>query len=91
MKEVYTRAKEEAGYNASAYLTMLSQHGGLGTAQRLLASPKVSDGFVALWERRRLDLAVENVVLRPEFAPLFTEEERELARARLKEYGLDVD
>lgn len=91
MKEVYVRAKSEAGYNASVFLSMLSQHGGLDTARRLLASRHVSDGFVALWERGRLDLAVENVVLRDEFAPLFTDDERDLARQRLSEYGRTVD
>lgn len=90
MKDVYVRAKQEVGYNATAYLRMLADHGGLGTAKRLLASSSVSDGFVALWERGRIDLAVENVVLRPEFASLFTDEELDIARDRLREYGFDV-
>jgi hypothetical protein len=90
MQEVYTRAKQEAGYDAKAYLSMLATYGGLGTARRLLESRSVSDGFVALWERKRIDLAVENVVLRPEFEPLFTEDERETARRRLRDYGFDA-
>jgi hypothetical protein len=32
-------------------------------------------------------VSVEAYVLRPEYAPLFTEEERSIARARLKGYG----
>lgn len=91
MKDLYVRAKNEANYNATAYLRMLVDHGGVGTARRLLASSTVSDGFVALWERDRVDLAAENVVLRPEFASLFTLEELEVARERLREYGFDVD
>lgn len=87
MKDVYVRARDEAGYNATAYLRMLSQHGGLETARRLLASSSVSDGFVALWERGRLDLTVENVILKPEFAGLFSDANRDLAHARLEEYG----
>jgi hypothetical protein len=90
MQDVYVLAKKEAGYNATYYLEMLHRHGGLETARRLLASGTVSDGFSALWERGRLDLTVENVVLRPEFEHLFTDEERETAKTRLKEYGLDV-
>jgi hypothetical protein len=46
----------------------------------------VSDGFTTLWELKRLDLSVEAFVLRPEYAPLFTEEERAIARARLRQY-----
>lgn len=90
MKDVYVRAKREVGYDAKAFLGMLSEYGGLGTAKRLLSSVSVSDGFVTLWERKRIDLAVENVVLRPEFAALFTDDERETARQRLLEYGFDV-
>ena len=90
MKDVYVRAKHEVGYDAKAYLGMLAEYGGLGTAKRLLSSVSVSDGFVTLWERKRMDLAVENVVLRPKFAVLFTEHDRETARQRLLEYGFDV-
>lgn len=87
MQEVYVRAKKEAGYTATYYLEMLHRHGALETARKLIASTSVSDGFTALWERRRLDLAVENVVLRPEFEPLFSDDEREVARRRLADYG----
>jgi hypothetical protein len=34
-----------------------------------------------------LDLTVEAHILRDEFAPIFTDEDREQARARLEEYG----
>lgn len=90
MRDVYVRAKREARYDAKAYLSMLATYGGVDTARRLLASSSVSDGFVALWERNRVDLAVENVVLRPAFEPLFTDEERDTARQRLRDYGFDT-
>jgi hypothetical protein len=57
------------------------------TAHRLLAATRISDGFTALWERQRLDLAVEAVVLRPEFQALFSDEEVETARRRLEQFG----
>jgi hypothetical protein len=56
MMDIYHRAKHEAGYNATRYLQMLQEHGGLGTAKILLHSLHVSDGYTALWERDRLDL-----------------------------------
>jgi hypothetical protein len=68
-------------------LTMLSSYGGLGTAHRLLASSEVSTGFTALFERGRLDLTVEALVVKPEFAGLFTEDEVEAARDRLRQLG----
>jgi hypothetical protein len=87
MVDVYRRARQEAGYQAGYFLQMVSEHGGLETARRLLHAPTPSEGFTALWERRRLDLTVEAVVLRPKFAPLFTDEDRDIARTRLQEYG----
>ena len=47
-------------------------------------------GFTRLWELRRLDLTVEAVVLRPEFASLFTPDERAVARQRLDSVGFAV-
>ena len=38
---------------------MLHEHRGLETARILLHASSVSEGYVALWERKRLDLTVE--------------------------------
>jgi hypothetical protein len=53
----------------------------------LLQASRVSDGYVALWEKNRLDLTVEALVVDAEWRPLFTEQEREIASKRLTEYG----
>jgi hypothetical protein len=66
---------------------MLSEHGGLATAQRLLAPPTASEVFTALWERQRFNLTVEAHVVQPKFAPLFTEAEVDVARQRFNELG----
>ena len=87
MKDVYVRAKSEANYTASYLIGMLSSYGGLGTAQRLLASTEVSSGFAALYERDRLDLTVEALVIQSKFASLFTDEELDIARQRLDQLG----
>jgi hypothetical protein len=87
MRDVYLRTKTEAGYNATYFLRMLSDHGPIDTARRLITSTQPSEGFTQPWQRGRLDLTVEASVLRPEFADLFTEEERDLSRRRLSEYG----
>jgi hypothetical protein len=89
MMNIYHRAKEEAGYNATRYLQMLEEHRGLRTAQILLHAPHVSDGYTALWERKRLDLTVEALVLQAKWNPLFSDQERGIARKRLEEYGYD--
>ena len=89
MIDVYQRAKSEAGYNASRFLSMISEIGGLETAHVLLAEGVESEGFIALWEKGRLDLTVEAHVLRPEFTELFDERERGVARRRLEDLGYD--
>ena len=87
MLRVYQRAYSEAKYNASRFLRMLDDHGGLETARILLHSPTVSDGYTALWERGRLDITVEAVIHDDQkWHPLFTAEELAICRKRLKDY-----
>jgi hypothetical protein len=89
MLDVYRRAKAEAGYNAARFLGMITEMGGYETARTLLHSQTVSEGYIALWERARLDLTVEAVILQHEWRGLFSELEHEIARRRLAEYGYD--
>lgn len=90
MHSIYDRARKEANYSAKYFLRMLAEHGALGTARRLLRTPAVSDGFAALWERGRLDLTVEVLVIDTRYADLFTEEELETTRQRLNQFGYDA-
>jgi hypothetical protein len=92
MMQIYVRAKSETGYNASRYLQMLHDHRGLETARLLILASLPSEGYTALWERGRLDLTVEALVLQPEWHSLFVEEPEllERARSRLSEYGYKI-
>jgi len=87
MWDIYTRAKNEANYHATYFRSMLSEYGGLATARKLLSAPAVSDGFAALWERSRLDLTVEALVVQERFADLFSPKEIDVARYRLEQFG----
>src|SRR4051812_7676755 len=76
MFDIYRRAKSEAGYNATIFLRMISDRGGLATAKYLLNSPKPSDGYTHLYERGRLDLTVEAMIVEnTRWHELFTKEE----------------
>lgn len=87
MHGIHTKAKLEAGYNASLYLQMLHRHGGLGTAKQLINSPQVSQGYTRLYELKRLDLTVEALVMdNPKWHSLFTQDELIRARRRLDDY-----
>ncbi|MFC5828470.1 GmrSD restriction endonuclease domain-containing protein [Nonomuraea insulae] len=87
MRSIYDRARNEANYHATYFLSMLAEHGSLATARKLLNTPAVSDGFAALWERGRLDLTVEALVTQPQFAHLFTPAEIDVAQHRLGQFG----
>lgn len=87
MMDVYRRAKDEAGYNATVFLQMLMKKRGIETAKTLINSSAASDGYTALYMRGRLDLTVEALVIEDErWHGLFTTEELARARKRLKDY-----
>ncbi|MFT0859455.1 hypothetical protein [Ancylobacter sp. G4_0304] len=87
MMSIYRRAKSEARYTAIIFFDMLNRNGGLATAKYLINSPKVSDGYTALYERGCLHLTVEAVVIEnTQWHRLFTPEELEKARKRLVAY-----
>jgi hypothetical protein len=88
MMNLYHRIKSEANYNPTLFHNMLSQHGGIETACRLVHSKTPSEGYTALWEKGHLDLTVEALICdNPKWHPLFKDETLEAARKRLKEYG----
>ena len=90
MKSIYVRAKSEAGYNATIFVRMLGQKGGVETARYLLREPKVSKGVIALWERDCHDLTVEAEVLsHPEFWDFFEERDLDTARRWLRDFGYE--
>ncbi|MES1200984.1 MAG: hypothetical protein ABUS57_06000 [Pseudomonadota bacterium] len=88
MFEIYRRAKDEANYSANIFLQMLTDQGGLRTAKTLINAIRPSDGYTALWDRGRLDLTVEAVVVGDaRWHPLFAPEEIVRAQRRLSQYG----
>lgn len=87
MAKIYEDAKKD-GYTASYFLRMLSEHGGVETARRLVNSDTPSEGFTRLWMMKRLELSVEALILKPEWQSLFNDDERKRARERLEKYGV---
>ncbi len=85
IETVYRTAGRETGYWASYFLRTVRRHGGVAAAKRLLETRGVSKGLLKLGEKNRLDLAMETLVLKPEYSPLFTDEERAIAARRLDE------
>ena len=57
------------------------------TVHRALAGSRLSDGFNALKEKRRLDLTLEALAVDKRFTTLFSDEEANEALTRLLEAG----
>lgn len=85
IEKVYRTAGRETGYWASYFLRSVRRHGGVDAARRLLAQKGLSPGLVKLRARNRLDLAMETLVLAPEYHALFTDDERATAARRLEQ------
>ncbi len=86
MVYIYKTAKAECGYTASRFLQLISSKGGVEAARQLII--KETAGFSALAALRRSDLTVEAYILKPQYATLFTDAEREICRERLKKLEL---
>lgn len=74
-------------YRAKLFLRMVKEHGGKGAADRLLATGNPSSGFTELYLRGKdnLRISVEYLVLQNPWRELFTEDQRAVARKRLKD------
>lgn len=90
MINIYERARDEAGYVATRFLQMVNEYGGVNAAKILINAENPSDGYTALYMKRHLDITVEALVQDPKWSPLFTPDEVNRARLRLKEYGYDL-
>lgn len=79
-------------YDPRLFQRMIAQHGGVGTARRLLAGPRhTSYGFEKLWELRELERSMEFAVLLPWFRSLFTLDEQDEAKRRLLLHDFPVE
>jgi hypothetical protein len=91
MLAIYENALRECRHSANRFLQMVANHGGLQAAKILLHTPGFQYGFTELWHCGRLDITMEALVLKPQYADLFTEEEKQIARDRLQECGYKFD
>ena len=94
MRQIYDKSKElTPPYKPTRFKKMLDQYGGIETANRLLISTnKIPDGFIELYSRgpEALKLTVEYLILKPEYAILFSSDQREIAEKRLKQLKVNL-
>lgn len=82
LREKAKEAELTMHYRPTYFLGMLESEGGYRTALRLLSAKNVSEGFIKLWENRRVDLSVEALVVESEWRQAF--DPALLARAEKK-------
>lgn len=77
--------RKKFGYNATYFKQLVHQYGGVEAARRLLVSKEAQTGLFKLWELGCLEMSMENLVLQDRYASLFTPEELNMARKRLRD------
>jgi hypothetical protein len=83
---------ETFGVAPGRWLQMEQEHGTLGACKRVLTPASEAQWvriLTPLYETNGLKWSVEAAALKPEFAPLFTDDERAVARDRLQQFGYD--
>lgn len=80
LRDDMSKAKEECGYNATYFLRMLEENGGVKTAkiliQKSIKTNQISDGFVRLrYFENKPEFTMESCVIKEEYSSLFTQEE----------------
>jgi hypothetical protein len=95
LKEEFTQSLEgtveaakSRGYIPTYFMQMLSEHGGVETAKRLLAKSEPQTGLFELWNLGILHESMEAVIFdNPRFYPFFEQSEVAEAHRRLEEFG----
>jgi hypothetical protein len=87
VKSAINEMMRKIGYRPSYLIKMISDDDSVVAVKSLLNGKTETYGFTTLFEKRRLDLSMENIVYSENWGDLFTEEEISIAKKRLKDYG----
>ena len=90
MLVLYEKAKNECNYHADRFLQEVLELGGLAVARERLSSDTPRTALYQLHKLGRLDICIEYLVLRSQFKKLFTEEELDRARKRLRSLDFEA-
>jgi hypothetical protein len=82
--EMYLAVLKECLYDERVFLRMIAASGARRAAKSLLEPAHVQSGLRGLRRLGRLDLTVEHLVIQPRWSGLFSKDEREVAKMRLK-------
>lgn len=74
---------ERIGYAPTEFKAMIITGDAVKVAKALVTSGEIHSGLVKLKDLGRLDLSLEEIMLKPEFASLFSRPELDAAKWRL--------
>ena len=80
-------ANREKAAALGARMRPVNPEDAMKNAHRCLSGNRISDGFNALADKKRLDLSLEALVIDKRFTSLFTDEEANNALMRLLDAG----
>jgi len=84
MIKLYELAKSECNYNATYFLRMVRNRGGVETARHLVLYSGLAKGLKALARCGRIDLTVEALVLREPWTKLFSKDVISTAKIKIR-------
>lgn len=79
--------KKKYKYNPHIILRMLNENGSVLTAKKLIPHFYDTGGFKELIDCKALEYSLEAIVLQKKYAELFTDEELECCKFKLREAG----
>ena len=82
----WAQAREQAA-QLGVRMRPVEDKDAMKTAHRALEGTRESDGFASLADKKRLDLSLEALAIDKRFTALFSDEEANVALARLLEAG----
>lgn len=78
-------ATKEKRVNIGRFRSMVIKNGGYATAKRLIPQREVSQGLQNLKMADLLHMSAEAVAIKPQYEPIFTAEELEIAKEKLSQ------
>ena len=92
-QEVFEAVEEskKIGYIPTRFIQMLQQanNNAVEVVQRLVIKEATS-GLEKLWEKGRLELSMEAIMIKPEYNELFSTEIVDVCKKKLKKFGYKI-
>ena len=71
-------------YRPQYFLNMVNEFGYYQAAKKIASDKNISDGFTNLALKNRLDLSIESLVVEPKYDRIFTSEEIDNLKEKIK-------